>query len=260
ARTLEIFFFAAVTPLIIPQRHGAVPRGWRPAVSRLCRGLAARAPEEVPAFHHAVADLLAADVAGLTGTPVDVDLAPVVVLAGSPAHHLRGVLGADGIDPSAGLTLGHEFHEVLPHALAFLRRQVAGAAVRVDAQAEQGFSPIDVSHPGVASLVHEDRTDASAGAGEELIELREFRGVFRVNLRVGGAQRVGAELGDRGIHLLVGDEAAPLGSAQIRLHRIAPGAHILPTLGVDAVQVQAHLTAGLAPGEGLDGQGADQTQ
>src|SRR5699024_650750 len=186
-RTLEIFFFAAVTPLIIPQRHGAVPRGWRPAVSRLCRGLAARAPEEVPAFHHAVADLLAADVAGLTGTPVDVDLAPVVVLAGSPVHRLRGVFGAHGVDPPGGLTLGHELHEVLPNILAFLRRQVAGPDVRVDAQAEQGFSPIDVSHPGVAGLVHEDRANGAAGAGEEIIEFRQLRGVLRVNLRVGGA-------------------------------------------------------------------------
>src|SRR5699024_7019148 len=189
----------------------------------------------VPAFHHAVADLLAADVAGLTGTPVDVDLAPVVVLAGSPVHRLRGVFGAHGVDPPGGLTLGHELHEVLPNILAFLRRQVAGPDVRVDAQAEQGFSPIDVSHPGVAGLVHEDRANGAAGAGEEIIEFRQLRGVLRVNLRVGGAQRVGAEFGDRGVHFLVCDETAPLGATQIRLHGVAPGAHVLPALGVDAV-------------------------
>ena len=53
------------------------------------RRLAAAAPEEVAAAEHGGADRPAADVAGLTGTPVDVDLSAVVVGSRRTAHRLR---------------------------------------------------------------------------------------------------------------------------------------------------------------------------
>src|SRR6476660_5919662 len=70
-------------------------------------GLASGAPEQVPADQLGRAHGVAADQARLSGTPVDVDLAAVVVLAGRSSHRLGRVLGTHRVDPPGAHALGH---------------------------------------------------------------------------------------------------------------------------------------------------------
>src|SRR4029077_11274837 len=76
--------------------------------------LTARTPEKVASLEHRGAHPGAADQARLTVAPVDVDLAPVVVAARLPAHRLRRVLRADGVDPAGAHTIGEQSDQVDP--------------------------------------------------------------------------------------------------------------------------------------------------
>src|SRR4029450_1289082 len=77
--------------------------------------LALRAPEEVAAHEDVGAHPGAADEAGHAGAPVDVDLSPVVVLAGWTAHRLGRVLRPDRVDAAGVDAFRHQLDEVVPH-------------------------------------------------------------------------------------------------------------------------------------------------
>src|SRR6201999_2077339 len=79
------------------------------------RTLATRAPEEIASLQLGGAHCLAAHVARLARTAVDVDLAAMVVDPRRPAHRLGGVLGPNGVDPVVRHALVHQLDQIGPH-------------------------------------------------------------------------------------------------------------------------------------------------
>ncbi|BDH53427.1 hypothetical protein MTP02_44380 [Streptomyces albus] len=131
----------------------------------------------------------------------------MVVDAGRAAHRLGGVLGADRVDPVVAHAFAHQRGEVVPEGVPGGAREAVAGGVRVDAVPEEDLGPVDVADARDHLLVHEQGGHGGARAG------------YAAPGGVGGvvgAQRVGAEAVVDGLLVLVGQEGAGGGAAQVR--------------------------------------------
>jgi hypothetical protein len=184
-----------------------------------------------------------ADVARLAVPAVDVDLSPVVVLAGRPPHGLWRVPAPDGVDPVRPDTLGHELDEVGPDRLELAAPERPPRPQWVDALAEEDLRAVDVADPGDDLLVEEQLSDRPPTGADPP------PGPRRVGV---GPQRVRSQPGHDPPAFLRRHQDAPGRAAQVGVRRREPV--------VGGGEPEPDLPHGRYGGSARDPEAADEAQ